>query len=51
VSCGDEIEVQLLESMLQRYREIDYWSHPNETQHAERLVAIKEDYCRPWYEL
>jgi hypothetical protein len=51
VSYGDEIKVQLLESVLQQYHEVDYWSHPNEAQHAERLVLVKEDYCRSWYEL
>jgi hypothetical protein len=50
-SYGVEIEVQLLESMLQWYREVDYWSHPNEEQHAERLVPIKEDCCQSWYKL
>jgi hypothetical protein len=30
------------ELVLQRYREVDYWSHPNEAQHAERLVPVKK---------
>jgi hypothetical protein len=28
--------------MLQWYREIDYWSHPNDAQHAKRLVLVKK---------
>jgi hypothetical protein len=51
MSYGDEIKVQLLKLVLQRYHEVDYYSHPNETQHAKRLVLVKEDYCRSWYEL
>jgi hypothetical protein len=51
MSYGDEIEVQLLKLVLQRYREVDYWSHPSEAQHVERLVPVKEDCCRSWYEL
>jgi hypothetical protein len=43
--------LQLPESMLQQYREINYWSHPNEAQNVERLVVMKEDCCRSWCEL
>jgi hypothetical protein len=45
------MNAQLLESMIQWYREIDYWYHTNEAQHTERLVPVKEDCCRSWYEL
>jgi hypothetical protein len=50
-SYGDEIDVQLLKSVLQQYHEVDYWSHPSEALHAKRLIRVQEDYVLSQNEL
>jgi hypothetical protein len=39
---GIKSKYNFFESVLQCYREVDYWSHPSEAQHAKRLVPVKK---------